>query len=138
MYRVYNKIKKLRRTWSRVTKHNTSQAHIPLSALDPGSENSPPDCFLSPFKSCPANNKNPENPGFYYLCPGQDLNLHRIAPISTSRIRVYQFHHLGIYNSPELVQSIMHKNKEYFKKKEPRGSVFFMRQLLLSLLQPLE
>lgn len=31
----------------------------------------------------------------YYLCPGLDLNQHGIAPISPSRIHVYQFHHLG-------------------------------------------
>gem|GEM_PF-3581074 len=29
-------------------------------------------------------------------CPGEDSNLHRIAPTRPSSVRVYQFRHLGI------------------------------------------
>ena len=40
-------------------------------------------------------NKRPPLYGGFLLCPGEDLNLHGVSPTATSRLRVYQFHHLG-------------------------------------------
>ncbi len=33
---------------------------------------------------------------FFFVCPGQDSNLHTLASTSPSSWRVYQFHHLGV------------------------------------------
>ncbi len=64
------------------------------------------------------------------LCPGEDSNLHARKGLSTSRINVYQFQHLGMY---------------VFKQKDPltiadNGSFFnlfrFMQQPLPSSLLP--
>ena len=36
------------------------------------------------------------------MYPEQDSNLHAIAGTAPSRLRVYQFHHLGIFNLTKL------------------------------------
>lgn len=36
---------------------------------------------------------------FVILCPEQDSNLHTLASTSPSSWRVYQFHHLGMYQN---------------------------------------
>src|SRR3989344_8309490 len=39
------------------------------------------------------------------LCPGEDLNLHALAGLSTSRINVYQFQHPGIYKRSPTIRN---------------------------------
>ena len=43
----------------------------------------------------------------FFVCPGQDSNLHTLASTSPSSWRVYQFHHLGGFGSGLSVQGSM-------------------------------
>ena len=43
----------------------------------------------------------------FFLCPGQDSNLHTLASTSPSSWRVYQFHHLGGSGAELRTQDVM-------------------------------
>ena len=59
---------------------------------------------------------------FLYLCPGEDSNLHALTDLSTSRINVYQFRHLGILQTYR-VQRIIYKFS--IKENRPFGLFLF-------------
>lgn len=46
----------------------------------------------------------------FFLCPGQDSNLHTLASTSPSSWRVYQFHHLGNAISLQVIPFLSHSD----------------------------